>query len=336
MIKRLVSKVLTLVMILSLLCAGLILLQNAADSWRIRQTQREAKALYGNQAAWLFSTAYAEEVFLDDDFNGTEEWIWEEDNADEDALIPEGETPVIPGTVMLPEYTESDDWAELSDEPFPEPQPDFAELLAANPDIAGWLKAGERIDSPVVLRDNEFYLDHNVFGRKDANGALFLNQINRIWPKDQILLIHGHALRTGDLFGELRRFKDEAYVRMHPLVEFRTIYEEAATVYIPIAGFDASVSETDRWFFNVLRTEFENEEDAGTYLTEMTARSYWQTPLDVIPEDKLLVLVTCSYLQTNGRFMLFCRALRKDETPDLVRSRLFNEPWGAIGTSDNR
>ena len=95
MIKRLVSKVLTLVMILSLLCAGLILLQDAADSWRIRQTQQEAKALYGNLAAGLFSTASAEEVFLDDDFNGTEEWIWEEENADEEVLIAEGETPLI-------------------------------------------------------------------------------------------------------------------------------------------------------------------------------------------------------------------------------------------------
>ena len=35
-------------------------------------------------------------------------------------------------------------------------------------------------------------------------------------------------------------------------------------------------------------------------------------------EDKLLMLVTCSYFQEDGRFVLVCRALRENETPEQI------------------
>ena len=74
---------------------------------------------------------------------------------------------------------------------------DFDALYEENPDIAGWLTAGEDISYPVVQRDNIYYLDHNYFGERDANGTLFLNEQNALNPRNHVLLIHGHNMKSG-------------------------------------------------------------------------------------------------------------------------------------------
>ena len=209
----------------------------------------------------------------------------------------------------------------------PEIQKDFQKLCEANVDTAGWLTAGEDISYPIVKRDNEYYLDHDFYGKHDSNGTLFLNEATSIWPMNQVMVIHGHCMRGRAMFGELRRYKDESYVRKFPTVTFRTIYEENTSYYAPFAAFDASALETDPWYFNFLQTDFAREEDAQAYLNSIEAKSYWHTQLDVQPTDQILVLVTCSYIQNNGRFALFCRRLRDDEKPEDVYAIISGSPW---------
>ncbi len=215
---------------------------------------------------------------------------------------------------------------DLSEE-LPEIQDDFKALFDANQDIVGWLTVGEQTDNPVVQRDNDYYLTHNFFGRSDSNGTLFLNQANHIWPRDKILLIHGHALRTGQMFGSLRKYKDEAYVRTHPIITFRTIYEDAPHCFVPIAGFDASMEMENRWFFDVLQFNFASPEEQTNYLELIQSLSYWHTPVKTETNDNLLILITCSYMHSNGRFILICRELRKEETIESVSAVLNNEAW---------
>ena len=47
--------------------------------------------------------------------------------------------------------------------------------------------------------------------------------------------------------------------------------------------------------------------------------------VDVNAEDELLMLVTCSYQHEDGRFMLICRKLRPDETPEAVKALFTQE-----------
>ena len=53
-----------------------------------------------------------------------------------------------------------------------------------------------------------------------------------------------------------------------------------------------------------------------TYLDAMAKISIWRTSMDVTPQDDLICLITCSYYQDNGRFVLVCRKLREEETPE--------------------
>lgn len=200
-------------------------------------------------------------------------------------------------------------------------QSDFAELYAANADVAGWLKAGENIDGPVVQRDNTYYLTHDFYGSADSNGTFFLNAANSIEPRDDVLLIHGHNMRSGAMFGKLTYFREYDYLKQYPVIMFRTIYDEQELYYTPIYAFDASMQIGSSGYFDITRINFEDDTEAfSDYLSAMQERSLWQAAVDVSEDDRLLMLVTCSYTHEDGRFVLVCRALRDGETSDSIEA----------------
>lgn len=180
------------------------------------------------------------------------------------------------------------------------PREQFQALLDANPDTVGWLKATETIDFAVVQRDNVYYLDHNFFGESAVEGAAFLDEGNTLF--DQHLLIHGHNMKNGTVFGDLEQFREEETLAKYPSVTFSTLYEDR--VYVPIAVFDMSADPGNSRFFEMQQFNFETDEAFMEYVNAARARSYYQFDVDVQPGDHLLSLVTCSYKDENGRFVL--------------------------------
>ncbi len=217
----------------------------------------------------------------------------------------------------------------LADElPPQEMQEDFTALYQLNADIAGWLNAGEKISGQVLFRDNEYYMDHNIYGEASMLGELFVDEACPNWDSDPFVIIYGHNKRNGTMFGSLSDFRDPAHLSVQPVIEWRTIYDEVPEEYVPFAVFDASMSSGNSNYFHLRRFElFEEQDVAGieNFLWEIKARSLYEIPVDVTSEDRVLALVTCSYSDDNGRLMVFCRALREGETRESVAA-LFAEP----------
>lgn len=61
------------------------------------------------------------------------------------------------------------------------------------------------------------------------------------YPRDSILLVHGHNMRSGAMFGTLVKYEKADYAFAHALLTFRTLYEEEASYYVPVAAFHASM-----------------------------------------------------------------------------------------------
>lgn len=195
-----------------------------------------------------------------------------------------------------------------------QPQESFAELLAANPDTVGYLSASDSINFAVVQRDNEYYLTHNFFGEETAEGTAFLDQGNSINPADEHLLIHGHNMRNGSVFGDLDQFREAEFVQEHAVVTFNTIYEDGQ--YVPFAVFDISATPGDQDYVDMQTFSFETDEDFFNFVFEAKDRSILDIPVDVERGDALLSLVTCSYSNENGRLVVMLRKLRPDETAE--------------------
>ena len=209
---------------------------------------------------------------------------------------------------------------------------DLTQAYAQNDDLVGWLKAGDGIDLPVVQSDNTYYLDHGFTGEENKNGTLFLNMNNQLFPADDVLLIHGHNMKDGSMFGTLSKFEQYDYACEHPIVTFQTIHDEEPVYHVPISVFNASMLPDHSSYFDITQIVFPDDEEGGeedsstfrqstafkTYLEEIQAESLWDSPVDVNVDDKLLMLITCSYDLEDGRLMVVCRKLRDGETPEEV------------------
>ncbi len=215
-------------------------------------------------------------------------------------------------------FGEEDEETRFAEEDVPISE-EFKELLEINPNTVGWLTVGEIADYPVVKWNDEYYLTHNFEKKYDPNGSIFVTQNNVLRPRDTVLLIYGHHMSSGQMFGRLVRYMHEDYMRKFPLIQFRTIYadeEEHDTWYVPVSFFSASMEEGEEGYFNILPMFFENEKDHDEYLRTIRDRSVWKAPTDVTKEDNLIMLITCSYDLVDSRYLLICRQLREDETPE--------------------
>ena len=103
---------------------------------------------------------------------------------------------------------------------------DMQKLAKENPDTVGWIGIGGVVYQPVVYRDNEFYLNHDFTGAKNASGTLFLDVNSPLAEDTQNLLIHGHSMNDGSMFGILTHYRKLEFLRRHPLITFSTLWEK--------------------------------------------------------------------------------------------------------------
>lgn len=243
-------------------------------------------------------------------------------------------TPIpMPIVVDVPIPT-ADPQPEIIDVPIPTPdastvvyaietpppvQESFAELLEANPETVGFLRAGKIISLPVVQRknDNDHYLNHTFAGVPSSEGTLFLDGFNQLAPEDDCLIIYGHNMNNGTMFGNLRSYLNREFFRSSGVVAFDTIYKDQ--FYVPFAAFNASMKPGDNNYVDIRRYLFSESEFDG-FVSLLQAYSAHNVPVDVQYGDQLLLLVTCDYSNSDGRFILALRRLREGETPESVQS----------------
>ena len=203
-----------------------------------------------------------------------------------------------------------------AEEALPRTQESFSQLLEANPETVAYLDASEDIGFAVVQRDNEYYLTHDFFGEETPEGTAFLDEGNCIWPQDEHIIIHGHNMRDGSVFGDLDKFRDLGYLKENAITTFNTIYEDG--LYVPFAVFDISATPGDQEYVDMRVFNFETDEDFLNFAFEAKDRSIFDIPVDVERGDRLLSLVTCSYGNDNGRLVVMLRSLREGETAEGV------------------
>lgn len=232
-------------------------------------------------------------------------------------VLPDG-TPIdVPETVQLPVAEEAN-----------APQttafhrtdldilPELRELTEKNPDTVGWISISGTVHLPVVYRDNTFYLDHDFTGAKNASGTLFLDEHSPINADTQNLLIHGHSMNDGSMFGILTHYRKLDFLRQHPLIAFSTLWEKES--YAVFAVMLVSSKTGDANYFNYFSNPtFASDADFNAYIAEVAARSEFTIPVDVRPDDALLTLSTCI---DDDRLVLMARRLRPGETKDAVVS----------------
>ena len=210
----------------------------------------------------------------------------------------------------------------------PEPvlQEQFVEMYNRNSDLVGWIRVNETIDYPMVWRDedNDFYMDHDFDGKKSNSGWIFLDKRNEMYMTDDHMLIYGHNMRLGDMFGDLDLYRKMDYLKEHPIIQLQSAYEAEPRQYVIVSMFDASMNKSHSTYVKITNFNFETPEDKTAYIEEMYRRSIFDLPCETDANDQLITLVTCSYSHPNGRFLIVARELREDETAEQI-TQMFAE-----------
>ncbi len=217
-------------------------------------------------------------------------------------------------TAGLPTAEEIKKEREKLDKPL-EILPEYKDIYAENGDLVGWLEiAGTQINYPVLQshteKDAQYYLTHSFAKKKDKNGSLFMDYRNDFTARDTNLIIYGHNMKSGAMFGTLKRYLEKGYLESHDTVRFDTIYERGT--YKVIGAFLSEVSYQDEYtfrYYNFLNAANRSEFEAFR-VNVMQLDALKKGTLDAEYGDELLTLSTCNSYTDEGRMFIIAKKIK--------------------------
>jgi len=220
---------------------------------------------------------------------------------------------VVPTVTALPDIVKTTKYHRVGGDALPE----MAALYEKNRDLTAWIQIPEVLDLPVVYRNNEYYLTRDFNKQKNASGTIFLDVNHPFKEKTQNLLLHGHNMKDGTMFGHLVQYlHDDTYLRYHPFIYFDTLWKKEQ--YVIFAVLDVSLDPKNERFFNYFtHNTFASDKEFATYIRQLQLRSQYAIPIDVVPSDALLTLSTCL---EEDRLVIVARRLREGETRNDLRT----------------
>ncbi len=192
----------------------------------------------------------------------------------------------------------------------PDILPEYEKIHQKNQKLIGWVKIDDTIiDYPVMQTvNNEYYLDHNFNQEEDRNGCIFMDYQCDVIKGCDNMILYGHHMKSGKMFGTLNKYSEKAYYEEHPIIQFDTIYEKGK--YQVMYVFRSKVySEEDVTFKYYQFINAASEMEFNSYLNEMAALSLYDTEVTASYGDKLLTLSTCDYQEKKGRFVVVAKKI---------------------------
>lgn len=196
----------------------------------------------------------------------------------------------------------------------PQILPEYQALYEKNSDLAGWLTIeGTGIDYPVlqaVAQSSDFYLNHDFNGKEDINGSLFLDFRNNLQEPNDNMIIYGHNMKSGMMFGGLKQYLEPSFWSEHKKVTFNTIYEKAE--YEIVAVCLSKVAEDGVGNFKYYDfIEAGSKKAFRQFVKNIKELNIMDEKLELSYGDKLLTLSTCNSYTEDGRLFLVAKKCEK-------------------------
>ena len=225
-------------------------------------------------------------------------------------------------TETLPPVSEADNGV-LRPVPYPDnPKLEiperFRSLRKKSNYIIGWISF-DQVDEAVAQKDNTFFLNHDALGKRNSNGAIFLDEDVRLITRPYTLFLYGHNMKSGNMFGRLKKYKENTYFYQHRIITFDTMYEEGQYAVFAVMEMN-TVPGTGLWY-DLWSLNTDSSTDREKAIRTMESRSAIRSMLDVQADDQLLLLITCLDGETE-RLVVAARRLRNGEATDRLMLRL--------------
>ena len=179
------------------------------------------------------------------------------------------------------------------------PPLDFAALQKAYPNVKAWLTIpGTDIDYPVAqssTADSEHYLRRNLNGERRVAGTLFFQADCTMDGKS--LIVYGHNMGDGTMFGGLPMYTDHVFCNEHRRIILQT--QDSIRQYTVAAVLETNIGQVP---FN--RTVFAGDADYLSFAQSLRSASLVDCNVPITADSRLLLLVTCSYSWEDARYVI--------------------------------
>ena len=186
----------------------------------------------------------------------------------------------------------------------------FLKLKQKNQDIIGWLTIDGVVDQAVVQKDNSRYLNRDYLGNKNVNGALFLDMAIPLNSRPYTLMVYGHNMKTGEMFGKLLKYKQVSWYKNHAFATFNSQYEDGRYVIFSAAKVQVVPGTSFVNLYGLLTDEIAQREEV---IQQLNLLSCFNNFVDVRADDQLLLLITCDG-DEDERFVVAARRVREGES----------------------
>jgi len=175
-------------------------------------------------------------------------------------------------------------------------------LCQANPDTIGYIRIPDtKIDYPVLASQYDYdeYLHKDFFGEKSVYGSIYKENASN----EKHLVLYGHHMKNGKMFGELKLFLDSGFAKSHSIY-LATRNSEGAIEYARYEVcmvFTAAANDEA-----LLRSLIPYSEEEGNLLLSYAAAK--GTVLrDFFYQDETVALITCEYTEKDNRLIVIGR-----------------------------
>lgn len=174
-------------------------------------------------------------------------------------------------------------------------------LRKRNQDVIGYLEIPDTtISYPVMQKkDNpDFYLNHDIDKNYSFYGTPYLSAYCDLEKSDN-LIIYGHNINGGKMFGALTQYRDETFYKKHKDILFTTKDKKKYKIFSVI-----SVNKNDFPYWKFVMAQ--DEPDYDKFINK--AKKYSIYNIDIMPKygEKILTLSTCDNSRGDDyRFVVF-------------------------------
>lgn len=192
----------------------------------------------------------------------------------------------------------------------------YVDIFSQNEDMAAWIVVDDTvIDYPVMqtMEDENYYLKRDFYGNEDPAGCLLLDTDSDLGRTGTAnLIIHGHNMKAGTMFGSLDEYENESYYQEHKYMELYT--QEDWRQYEVIAVFRSQVyyvTDLQFKYYNFFGADTQNQFDY--FYENIKSLSLYDTGVEAELGDSFLTLSTCAYHVDDGRFVVVAKEVERGE-----------------------
>ena len=189
----------------------------------------------------------------------------------------------------------------------------FEELQVINPEVIGWINVyGTKIDYPVTqAKDNIKYLTTGPDLKYSLLGSIFLDADNSPDFSDFCNVLYGHNMTPRAMFGNIKDFEEKDYFDAH---KYGDLFYEGTHHGLEIFA----VFKEDGYSAFLKKMKLKDTQSRAEYVKEIYEKALYSRDIGVVPEDRLVMMYTCSNVVTNGRDLVVAR----------ITDNTFDNPFG--------